>query len=133
MKTYTIALSVPDDFDPQKLGIDLSYDEDIEIKEEGFFDLDQTKELITVFGREVTENSIVTFSFPPEALNDPIALNLIREQFEAQFGCPAVGYVNSIDLLVQNADDAIAMFEKMIAKVKTRAAVKDTAKIVLPN
>ena len=133
MKTYTIALNVPDDFDPEKLGVDLSYEEDIEIAHEGFFSLENFRDSIEPIRQDVTEHSVVTFKFPPEALNDPIALNLIKDKFECEFGVPAVGYVNSIDLLVQNADDAIAMFEKMIAKVKTQAAVKQTSGIVLPN
>jgi hypothetical protein len=84
----------------------------------------------------VTDHDVVVFKFPQEALQMPDAstfLSILREQIETTFGCPAIGFVNGIDILVENADQAVDMLNGMIAKVKVRSAVGNAGKIILPN
>lgn len=142
MKQYHITLNVPDDFNPEEMGLDLQYDGDITIAAEGFQDLTEayekflTDSKITIKKETVSEHDVVIFKVPKEVYEDPGAgtfLNILKQQLEATFKCPVVGYINDIDILVENADQAIDMFNSMIVKVKVRAATGVTNKIILSN
>ena len=140
MKLYKITFEVPDDFNPDELELNASYKDEINISSERFVNA-QKDEILQIIKDKCTfekatigENDVIIFKFPKEALDLPDAmtyLTSIRTAIETNFGCPAVGFVGDIDVLVENADQAIDMFNGMIAKVKVRSAVKDTSKIIL--
>ena len=118
MKEYYLALEVPDDFDPEQLGIELDYPEEVEIKSEG--ELDQLIDF-EVELKEKTENSVAVIKFPVEAgESSRLALSVV----ENKFGIPAIGIVNDFNLLVENADEAVKMLEGMIQKIKSASIRK---------
>jgi len=139
MKQYALILNVPDDFNPEELQINLDYKDEVELCLEDFVDnltyLDPELflEKIDVSKIHVGENDIVRFTFPESAAeaHGLEYLNAIRDTLESTCKCPVVGYANNMEVFVDNADDAIKMFNGMIAKVKTRAAVKSTSNIIL--
>lgn len=142
MKQYHITLNVPDDFVPEEMGVDLQYKDEITIAAEGFQDLTEgyqkflTNNKITAKKESASEHDVVIFKFPKEVYGDPETitfLNILKQQLETTFGCPVVGFIDDIDILVENADQAIDMFNGMIAKIKVRAATGVTNKIILPN
>lgn len=118
MKEYYLALEVPDDFDPEQLGIELDYPEKVEIKSEG--ELDQLIDF-EVELKEKTENSVAVIKFPVEAGESS---RLVMSVVENKFGIPAIGIVNDFNLLVENADEAVKMLEGMIQKIKSASIRK---------
>lgn len=113
MKEYYLALEVPDDFDPEQLGIELDYPEGVEIKSEG--ELDQLIDF-EIELKEKTENSVAVIKFPVEAGESS---RLIMSIVENKFGIPAIGLVNDFNLLIENAGEAVKMLEGMIQKIKS--------------
>lgn len=138
MKQYQITLGVPDDFNPEELDMTVSYKDDIEILSEGFTDIAEIKkklqaivdncELSTI---EPKENDIVLFKFDESTSAEEA--RSIMFIIEEKTGRPALGMSKSLDVLIEDANATVEMLNGMIAKVKTRAAVKETSKIVLPN
>lgn len=138
MKQYQITLGVPDDFNPEELDMTVSYKDDIEILSEGFTDIADIKkklqaivdncELSTI---EPKENDIILFKFDESTSAEEA--KSIMFVIEEKTGRPAIGMSKSLDVLVEDANATVEMLNGMIAKVKTRAAVKETSKIVLPN
>lgn len=136
---YQLTLEVPDNFKPEEMGIDLSYKDEITIVSEGFTlpsdsTLDELLKSIEVKKETIDEHSVVIFKFPKaimELPDGPAIINIYKNKLETEFGCPAVGYLDDIDVLVENANQAIDMFNGMIAKIKVRAAVAPTSKIIL--
>lgn len=118
MKEYYLALEVPDDFDPEQLGIELDYPEGVEIKSEG--ELDQLIDF-EIELKEKTENSVAVIKFPVEAGESS---RLIMSIVENKFGIPAIGLVNDFNLLIENADEAVKMLEGMIQKIKSASIRK---------
>ena len=152
MKQYQIVFNVPDDFVPEELELTASYGKgqgEISIEGESFIkssEEDVTKaweelksiveEKISFKIDEVPENSVIRILFPPEVATDfesLSSLNTLKDAVEAVYRKPCICYCNSMDLMVDNADDAIKMLNGMIAKIKTRAAVKNTSGIVIAN
>ena len=151
MKQYQITFNVPDDFQPDELSLSANYDRgenEISIAEEGFTEESEEigkiwEELQTLIKEKldlkvdtVPENSVVRITFPPEAVADYQALtslNILKDAVESTYKCPCIIYCGTLEVMVENADDAIKMLNGMIAKIKTRAAVKDTSGIVLPK
>ena len=136
---YQLTLEVPDDFNPEEMGIELSYKDEVTIVSEGFTlssdsTLDELLKSIEVKKETIDEHSVVIFKFPKaimELPEGPTVINMLKDRMESEFGCPAVGYLDDIDILVENADEAINMFNGMIAKVKVRSAVGNASKIIL--
>lgn len=118
MKEYYLALEVPDDFDPEQLGIELDYPEEVEIKSEG--ELDQLVDF-EIELKEKTENSVAVIKFPVEAGESS---RLVMSVVENKLGIPAIGIVNDFNLLVENADEAVKMLEGMIQKIKSASIRK---------
>ena len=140
MKKYYIVLNVPDDFVPEEMGMEVTYPTDITIDKEGFGDYQsEIADIISnveLKKETITDKDIIVFKFPKEVLDNADAaevLSLFKDNIEKSFGCPAVGYVNDVDILVENADQAIDMFNSMIAKIKVRSATGVSSKIILPN
>ena len=138
MKQYQITLGVPDDFNPEELDMTVSYKDDIEILSEGFTDIADIKEkLQTIVDNcelstiEPKENDIVLFKFDESTSAEEA--KSIMFVIEEKTGRPALGMSKSLDVLIEDANATVEMLNGMIAKVKTRAAVKETSKIVLPN
>lgn len=148
MKSYEIVFSVPDDFDPEEMILNVQYkDGDIAIEDEGFIDelvpasiLEQVDDFLNndlrLIKDTVNEGDIVRMIFTPEAAQLPFfdkILVSLKEAIEATYKVPCIAHMNNIDVLVENADEAINMLNGMIAKIRTRAAVKDTSGIILPS
>lgn len=138
MKQYQVTLGVPDDFNPEELDMTVSYKDDIEILSEGFTDIADIKEKLQAIVDncelstiEPKENDIVLFKFD-ESMG-PEEAKSIMFIIEEKTGRPALGISKSLDVLIEDANATVEMLNGMIAKVKTRAAVKETSKIVLPN
>jgi len=138
MKQYQITLGVPDDFNPEELDMTVSYKDDIEILSEGFTDIADIKEKLQAIVDncelstiEPKENDIVLFKF--DELTSAEEAKSIMFVIEEKTGRPALGMSKSLDVLIEDANATVEMLNGMIAKVKTRAAVKETSKIVLPN
>ena len=136
MKEYQITLGVPDDFDPELLAMDISYKEDIDILSEGFIDEESIKSKIEsamskceVKVPETHENDIVLLKFGDNVT--PEDAQTAVHYIETQTQKPTIGFVKDIDVLFEHPDAAIEMLNKMIAKIKTRAAVSN--KIILPK
>lgn len=125
MKTYTINLTVADDFDPSQLDVELSYPDDAGIQDEsegfGFSTVEQAVKSIVVDNIDVSETSVVFFKFPSDI--DPGYITAIQKTLESSLGCTVIGLVNDIDLLVQNSAEAVKMLEGMIAKVKSKSII----------
>lgn len=156
MKQYSIVLNVPDDFVPEELDIKANYGDSpdlISIADEGFIEDDsyadadisedtvnRIKDMLdndVKLGVDVVpENSVVRVEFTKEFSEQPHFfqdITALMQYIESRYKVPCVCYLNDLDVLVDDADDAVKMFNGMIAKIKTRAAVKDTSGIVLPN
>ena len=136
MKEYNLVLSVPDDFDPEQLEVDLGYPEDVQIVREGFPDFeDKLISSIDVKKDTVGPNDVVRFVIEKDSYlcTDPSMVVRIKDMLEAKYGCPVIGYIGDLDLFVENADQAIDMLNGMIAKVKVRSAVGNSGKLILPN
>lgn len=131
MKQYQLTLSVPDDFDPEQLEIDLSYKDDIEIVNEGYTDDHEILDAITntiekkvdLSTLKVDGDIVVLFKFPGELTQFPTYINHLKEALELKTKKPVVGLLDNIDILVQNADESIKMLEEMAGKVKARALI----------
>lgn len=148
MKRYQVIFEVPDDFNPDDLTLTASYGEtpgQIRLADEGF-ELSQPeleeamkdfiKELHSITVDNIGENSIVRVTFDEKTATQPyFAENIqaIMKMIENSYKVPCVCHMDNVDVLVEDANEAVAMFEKMIAKIKTRASVRDTSGIVLPN
>lgn len=114
MKNYQITLQVPDNFDPEQLGIDLAYPEDIEIINEGEFNPDDY--IPDVFNPK--ERDVVIFKFPADT--PPETAQLLHNYLQAKFpDNKVIGLTNNVDFLIENADEAVKMLEEMIEKVKS--------------
>lgn len=138
MKHYQIVLEVPDNFNPEELDMTVSYQDDIEIFSEGFTNDDELSEKLKsiiesceISTIEVKDNDVVLFKFDDSVQPEEASIAMLT--IEEKTGRPALGVNKDIDLLVEDADSTIEMLNGMIAKVKTRAAVKDTSSIVLPS
>lgn len=140
MKQYRLTLNVPDNFNPEELAVDLGYKDDIQIVDEGFVDnkyseiIESTIKAASIEKKHADQNEVVLVKFPNTCVDDPgfrTVLNILRQRLEETFDCPVVCYLNDLEILVENADQAIDMFNGMIAKIKVRSAVKETSKIIL--
>ena len=144
MKHYQITFNVPDDFNPDEMELNASYKDDITIFSEGFEDiLSKMPEFLSKYANidklKVDEKDVILVYISKEcyeAMPDSeigIYMSLIKKSLEDAFNCPVLVFVNDLEILVQNANQAIDMFNGMIAKVKVRAAINDTSKIILPK
>ena len=140
MKHYNITFEVPDDFNPEELELNASYKDAVEIFSEGFSDVVETiksvvSDKLSLNKITVSDNDVILFKVDKDCGLDDYEfagyLNAVKETIEETCKCPVIGFVGDIDLLVENADEAIDMLNGMIAKVKVRSAVKDTSKIIL--
>lgn len=147
MKQYRIILNVEDDFNPEEdlEGISLNCDpEKVEVAEEGFYTISddvvpivqEFLDSIEVLKEDVKETDVIRVTFPVEAASNPFFSDIItslKVSIENACKVPVICHVDNLEVMVENASDAIEMLNGMIAKVKTRAAVKDTSGIILPN
>ena len=149
MKQYQVVFNVPENFDPDKLSLQASYEvpEDagqMSIEEEGFVDEEQEislspeletliKDKTVIIKDGANEHDVIRIMFSDDSNVDAEGLQSIMKACEAMYHCPCICLSANIDVLVENADEAIKMLNGMIAKVKTRSAVKDTSGIILPN
>lgn len=129
MAIYQFRLDVPDDFDPEELSIELDYDGQITILDEGFVDVDKIAKQLVDSAKldklEVAETSVVVFKFPSSIAEvAPNFVQAIQNSLEAMLGCTVIGLVDDMDLLVQNSAEAIKMLEGMIAKIKSKSLIK---------
>lgn len=139
MKKYILALDVPDDFNPEEMDINISSKQDIDISSEGFINFDTLSEEIIknsdIKLETIDEHSVALFKCSSEVAQSYGIENFdqIRQSLEENLKCPVIGYVDDLELFVENADQAIDMFNGMIAKIKVRAAIKPTTGIILPS
>jgi len=140
MKQYQFTLSVPDDFNPEELAIELNYKDGIQITNEGFLNeqyseaIDSLIQSASIEKKSGDKNEVVLVKFPRDNVNNPefgVVLDMLMQRLEEVLDCPVICYVDDLEILVENADQAIDMFNGMIAKIKVRAAVKETSKIIL--
>ena len=147
MKQYQAVFNVPENFDPEKVELQATYGviEDaglMSIAEEGFVDGEQeitltpeleqfVKDRTVILKDGSNENDVVRIMFDEGA--DAADLQMIVKVCEAIYKCPCICLSANMEVFVENADEAIKMLNGMIAKIKTRAAVKDTSGIILPN
>ena len=133
MKQYTITFDVPDDFNPDEMALNVQYPAEIALADEGFFNMEELiKEKIKVSEIKPEEGKVILFTFPSERVGVE-NLTKMRDTLETVTGLPAIGYISDFDVLVQQADEAINMFNGMIAKLKLHSAVKETSEIVIPR
>lgn len=128
MKQYQLTFEVPDDFNPEELEINMTYKDDIEIIDEGYRDFYQKiEDLVAKKVLLLTENTegdnVVIFKFPGELTQFPQYINHLKEVLELKTDKTVIGVLDNVDILVQNADDAIEMLEGMIGKIKARALI----------
>lgn len=148
MKQYQMIFNVPDDFDPDEMIMNVQYEKgEITIDGEGFCEntihssiissIDEfLKNDLRLVKDAVKEGDIVRMIFTPEAARTPFfgeVINALKVAVEETYKVPCIAHMSSIDVLVESADEAVDMLNKMIAKIKVRSAVKDTSGIVLPN
>jgi hypothetical protein len=130
MKTYNIALAVPNDFDPEQLELNLNYpDGYIEIADEGFNDYSKRVESFVAESElkqlQVNDQTVVLFTFPSElAQQNPYAAQLIKQELENILHCQVLGVTNDIEVLAQNSAEAIHMLQQMIDKVNSKSILK---------
>lgn len=126
MKQYYLNLTVPDDFDPEKLEISANYpDGDVLLQGEGYIDVDKIASEIEANLEKVTPNSVVVFKFSKEIMNEaPMLIPSIQKMLEDKLGCTVVGLVDDVDILIQNSGEAINMLKKMIDKINSKALIK---------
>lgn len=128
MKTYNITFSVPDDFNPEKLELNVNYpDEDVEIISEGFYNFDTINELvkkINALNMSVTSSSVVLFRYPEELTAVPWIIQSLKESLEKQLGCTVIGLVGNIDLLIKNSVEATKMLQQMINTINSKAIIQ---------
>lgn len=131
MKLYIITLSVPDDFDPELLEVELAYPSDnVEIKSEGFLSSEELTKVIDSMSIETVKlspSNIVIAKFPADSDPGPTQyfLNILKDQFE-EIGCTFIAIVNDIDVLVQNSAEALKMLEMMKQKINSKSIIKLT-------
>lgn len=149
MKQYQILFDVPDNFVPEQLALQATYDDPeaantITISDEGFVDgnqaLELTDELKTFIENHTVilkdgsnEHDVVRIMFSSNSNVELDQLQTVTKVCEVVYQCPCICCTSDLDVLVENSDEAIKMLTGMIAKIKTRAAVKDTSGIILPN
>lgn len=72
---------------------------------------------IELLSQHVDEGDVILFKYPSDV--DPEDAVLMKDILQAEFPEHKVlGVTKDIDLLVENADEAVAMLEKMIAHIK---------------
>ncbi len=145
MKTYQITFAVPDDFNPDEMEINVGYKDELSICDEGFNSISDSLDKflsdsgINLEELQLKEDSVIIFKVPvsvADSMNQSelaVYFNMIKNGLEAATGKKVMGYIDNIDVLVKNANDAIDMFNGMIAKIKLRDSIKDTTGIIVPN
>lgn len=133
MKKYVLELDVPDDFNPESMGINIDYSEDLAITDEYFKNDDSTlneiqqivdKLIVSNLG-DVNNSNVILFKFSPELMNsDPETIVAIQKMLEIKLGCTVIGLVNDVDILIQNSVEAIKMLQRMIDKINSKAIIK---------
>ena len=128
MKQYYLNLTVPDDFDPEKLEISANYPEgDLILQGEGFIDVENIADQLKVNVQDLAPNSVVLFKYSKELMNEaPMIIPSIQKMLEDKLGNTAtvVGLVDDVDILIQNSSEAINMLKKMIDKINSKAIIK---------
>ena len=82
---------------------------------------------IEIVAQSVDNGDVILFKYPSDVY--PEDALLIKDILQAEFPeHKVVGLTKDVDLLVENADEAVAMLEKMIAHIKISSTVP---KIVL--
>jgi len=128
MKQYQLTFGVPDDFNPEELEINVTYKDDIEIIDEGYRDFykkieDLITEKVSLLTKNTEGDNVVIFKFPGELTQFPQYITHLKEVLELKTDKTVIGVLDNVDILVQNADDAIEMLEGMIGKIKARALI----------
>lgn len=147
MKQYQITLEVPDEFDPEEDIINIQFGneadvESISIVDEQFVSAEKYIERFEEIKKLIESNcdfklddlkddSVIRIMFDPT--DDVSNLQEVLTYVEMIYNRKCICLCNKLDVLVENADEAINMLNGMIAKIKVRSAVKDTSGIVLPN
>lgn len=87
------------------------------------------KETIELMAPSVEEDAVVIFRYPADT--DPSDAVLMKDTLKSEFpNNKVLGLTQDVDFLIENADDAVAMLEKMIAHIKVMDG--NQKKIVLP-
>lgn len=145
MKTYQITFAVPDNFDPDEMELNVGYKDELSICDEGFNSLSDSIDNflsnsgISLEEMKLKEDSVIIFKVPVDVANSmnqselAVYFNMIKNGLEAATGKKVMGYIDNIDVLVKNANDAIEMFNGMIAKIRLMDSIKDTTGIIVPN
>lgn len=145
MKTYQITFAVPDNFDPDEMELNVGYKYELSICDEGFNSLSDSIDNflsnsgISLEEMKLKEDSVIIFKVPVDVANSmnqselAVYFNMIKNGLEAATGKKVMGYIDNIDVLVKNANDAIEMFNGMIAKIRLMDSIKDTTGIIVPN
>lgn len=127
MKLYNLTLSVPDDFDPEQLELNMNYPDEINLSGEGFVSIEDILSKCEIDVSKISESSVVIFRFPQELVDQPGGpeqLNDIKVYLESQLKCTVIGLTNNIELLVQNSAEAIQMLQGMMNKINSKAIIK---------
>jgi len=123
MKHYQITFQVPDDFVPEDLELNVTYKDEIEIVQEGEVSVESLlANQINLTNQKREDGDVFLFKYP-DKMSPEFATAVKDYLAEALPDNTVIGLVDSIDLLVQNSDQAIEMLEQMINKVKTRSAI----------
>lgn len=137
MKNYLFTLSVPDNFDPKQLSIDIQYPDEVEIVKEGFAsDYTELLKDLNIEKLNLADKDVVIFKFKPTSAlaSDLVSLNIAGEYVEDTTSLPVLVLLDDdISVYAEEASTTIPMLEGMIAKIKARCKIQPQKKqIVLP-
>jgi hypothetical protein len=78
---------------------------------------------------DIEEGEAIIVSFPPERMEPVPALsNFLQTNYPNN---PVIGIVNDIDLLIENADEALALLDNMKAKISILKDTDGSKKIII--
>lgn len=76
------------------------------------------------------DDDVILFRYPIDT--DPADASLMKDILKSEFpNNKVLGITSNVELLIENADDAIAMLEQMIAHIKVMQPIQAQKKIII--
>lgn len=134
MKKYQITFEVPDDFDPEELELEAKYKDTISVSDEGFVTVTSgdlakiLEEKLTAVSERVSTGDVIILKYPIEvadqlAYDGGIMLQNWVQKIESKTGFPVLAMLDSIEFMVENKEESIAMLKAMIEKIEVRSSI----------
>ena len=132
MKYYCLEIAMPDDMDPSNVTVSYPGEDGTSVtaslSDEAIVNIaDDLGFSMSI--EELPKDAVAILKYDPYMEYED--MESIHRYVETALGRTTIGFVGDIDLLIENAPEAIDMLEKMIAKIKIQQGTPNTSKIIL--